>query len=178
MCGTFIGRSAQIPSFIKPKWYNMNKLNPIVTDETGKWIKNQFVFGEENTNILVRGGTGKGKTGLMKQLLSLVMADHQQAAVLDGDGEYKEYEKMGAHIITFTSKDSFLSQKEIETCKQSDVVIIDEGLRLYSNNPEGFTNLLEELEELNVRVFVSFQAIPEELLQRFDVYLELDPLIA
>jgi len=25
---------------------------------------------------------------------------------------------------------------------------------------------------------VSFQAIPEELLHRFDVYLELDPLIA
>ncbi|MED3103037.1 hypothetical protein P4325_33685, partial [Bacillus thuringiensis] len=81
-------------------------------------------------------------------------------------------------IITFTSKDSFLSKTEIETCKQSDVVIIDEGLRLYSNNPEGFINLLEELEELNVRVFVSFQAIPEELLQKFDVYLELDPLIA
>ncbi|WP_257129767.1 type IV secretion system DNA-binding domain-containing protein, partial [Bacillus thuringiensis] len=58
--------------------------------------------------MLVRGGTGKGKTGLMKQLLTLVMADYQQATVLDGEGEYKEYEKMGAHIITFTSKDSFL----------------------------------------------------------------------
>ncbi|MGE6592458.1 type IV secretion system DNA-binding domain-containing protein [Bacillus mycoides] len=178
MCGTFIGRSAQIPAFIKPKWYDMSKSNSIVIGNEGNKMNPQFVFGEENRNILVRGGTGKGKTGLMKQLLTLVMADNQQATVLDGDGEYKEYEKMGAHIITFTSKDSFLSQTEIETCKQSDVVIIDEGLRLYSNNPEGFTNLLEELEELNVRVFVSFQAIPEELLHRFDVYLELDPLIA
>ncbi|MFL1664633.1 type IV secretion system DNA-binding domain-containing protein [Bacillus cereus] len=178
MCGTFIGRSAQIPAFIKPKWYDMSKSNSIFIENEGNKMNPQFVFGEENRNILVRGGTGKGKTGLMKQLLTLVMADNQQATVLDGDGEYKEYEKMGAQIITFTSKDSFLSTTEIETCKQSDVVIIDEGLRLYSNNPEGFTNLLEELEELNVRVFVSFQAIPEELLQKFDVYLELDPLIA
>nr|MCX3303527.1 hypothetical protein [Bacillus pacificus] len=78
----------------------------------------------------------------------------------------------------FTTKDSFLRLTEIETCKQSDAVFIDERLRLYSNNPEGLTNLLEELEKLNVRVLVSFQAIPEELLHRFDVYLELDPLIA
>lgn len=178
MCGTFIGRSAQTPSFIKPKWYDMSKSNSIVIGNAGKGIRHQFVLGGENRNILVRGGTGKGKTMLLKQLLTIVMADHQKVVVLDGESEYLEYEKMGAQIITFASKDIFLSQTEIETCKQSDVVIIDEGLRLYSSNPEGFMDFLDELEERNIRVFASFQAIPEEILHKFDVYLELDPLIA
>ncbi|ANN35871.1 hypothetical protein A9498_31475 (plasmid) [Bacillus thuringiensis serovar coreanensis] len=177
MNGTFIGRSNKVPAFIKPKWYDMSKSNVLVTGEARKGISQHFVFAEESRNILVRGGTGKGKTKLMKQLLTVVMADNHKAIVLDGDGEYLEYEKMGAQILTFASMDSFLSQTEIELCKQSDVVIIDEGLRLYSNNPEAFMNLLEELEELNIRVFASFQAIPEELMQKFDVYLELDPLI-
>ena len=75
MCGTFIGRSAQIPAFRKPKWYDMSKSNSIVVENEGNKMNPQFVFEEENRNILVRGGTGKGKTGLMKQLLTLVMAD-------------------------------------------------------------------------------------------------------
>lgn len=178
MCGTFIGRSTQTPLFIKPKWYDMSKSNSIVIGNAGKGICHQFAWGEENRNILVRGGTGKGKTQLMKQLLTIVMAENQEVVVLDGDGEYLEWGKMGAQIITFASKDIFLSRTEIEKCKQSDVVIIDEGLRLYSSNPKEFMDFLDKLLELNIRVFASFQAIPEEILHKFDVYLELDPFIA
>ncbi|MBJ8206026.1 hypothetical protein JDS91_33250, partial [Bacillus cereus] len=57
MCGTFIGRSAQIPAFGKPKWYDMSKSNSIVIGNEGNKMNLQFVFGEENRNILVRGGT-------------------------------------------------------------------------------------------------------------------------
>ncbi|PDY45439.1 DnaA ATPase domain-containing protein [Bacillus pseudomycoides] len=174
---TLIGRSKQTPVFIKPKWYDISKPNVLVTGKSGKGISQHFVFAEENRNILVRGGVGKGKTALMKLLLTIVTANNQNVTVLDRDGEYFEYEKMGAHMISSVSNDSFLSQTEQEQCKQSDVVIIDEGLKWYYQDPERFLAFLDELEQANIRIFASFQAIPEELLQKFDVYLELDPLI-
>ncbi|MBC6975110.1 MULTISPECIES: type IV secretory system conjugative DNA transfer family protein [Bacillus] len=174
MNGTFIGRSAQPPVFLKPKWYDMSKQNSFVMGSKG--ISHQFVFAGDNRNILVRGGTGTGKTRLMKQLLKMVAEANQKAVVLDGYDEYFEHKKE-FQIISLAEK-PFLNQTEQERCKQSDVVIIDEGLKWYFQDPEKFLVFLDELEQADTRVFASFQAIPEALVEKFDVYLELDPLIA
>lgn len=176
MKGTFIGRSEQVPAFIKPKWYDMSKPNVLVTGEAGKGISQHFVFAEDNRNILVRGGVGKGKTKLLKQLLAAVLDAKQKVIVLDGlYNEYLEFVEY-AKVIEL-KRNEFLSLEEQEQCKQCDVVIIDDGLEWYHQDPVKFLTFIEELEQANSRIFASFQAIPEELIQKFDVYLELDPLI-
>lgn len=176
MNGTFIGRSKQAPAFIKPKWYDMSKSNALVTGEAGKGISQHFVFAEEHKNILVRGGVGKGKTTILKQLLKIVSDAKQKVIVLEYHGDILACMK-DIEVIRLMRGDSFLSKEEQEQCKQCDVVIIDDGMEWYRQDPVKFRTFIEELEQLNIRIFASFQAIPEELLQKFDVYLELDPLI-
>ncbi|PDY45113.1 ATP-binding protein [Bacillus pseudomycoides] len=176
MKGTLIGRSKKAPAFIKPKWHDMSKQNAFVMGQLGSGISHHFVFAEENRNILVRGGVGKGKTTLLKQLLEIVLDAKQKVIVLDGPhSEYLEFVK-SAKVIELKRK-KFLSLEEQEQCKQYDVVIIDEALDWYHQDPVRFLTLMGELEQVNIRIFASFQAIPEELIQKFDVYLELDTLI-
>ncbi|MEK4418988.1 type IV secretion system DNA-binding domain-containing protein [Bacillus paranthracis] len=173
MNGTFIGRSTKAPAFIKPKWYDMSKSNVLVTGKAGKGISQHFVFAEDNRNILVQGSVGKGKTKLLKETINVII-DDVQLTILDGCGEYQEYEEQIC-VIPFAHEGVFLTLSEQQQCKQSQVVVIDEAMKWYRQDPERFLTFLEELEQSHIGIIASCQEEPPpELAAKFGDPYNLD----
>ena len=145
----------------------------MVTGKSGKGTSHHFVFAEENRNILVRGSVGKGKTWLLKQTIN-VMIEDVQLTILDVCGEYQEY-KERVCVIPFAYEGVFLSLSEQNQCKQSQVVVIDEMMKWYRQDPERFLTFLEELEQSNIGIIASCQEEPPpELAVKFGEPYNLD----
>ncbi|MGE6553481.1 type IV secretion system DNA-binding domain-containing protein [Bacillus mycoides] len=171
---TFIGRSEKSSNFIKPECYDMGKPNVLVTGKSGEGIGQRYVFAEENRNILVRGSVGKGKTWLLKQTINIIIIEDVQLTILDGCGEYQEYEEQVC-VIPFAHEGVFLTLSEQQQCKQSQVVVIDETMKWYRQDPEQFLTFLEDLEQLNIGIIANFQEEPPpELAAKFGETYNLD----
>ncbi|OOR75434.1 hypothetical protein BLX06_08895 [Bacillus cereus] len=174
MNGMFIGRSEKSLNFIKPECYDRSKSNVLVTETAGKGISPHSVFAEENRNILVRGSVGKGKTWLLKQSINIMILEDVQLTLLDGCGEYQEYEEQVC-VIPFAHEGVFLTLSEQQQCKQSQVVVIDEMMKWYRQDSERFLTFLEELEQLNIGIIASCQEEPPpELAVKFGEPYHLD----
>jgi hypothetical protein len=175
MNGMFIGRSEKSSNFIKPECYDRSKSNVLVTGKAGKGISPHFVFAEENRNILVRGSVGKGKTWLLKQSINIMILEDVQLTILDGCGEYQEYNERVC-VIPFAHEGVFLTLSEQQQqCKHSQVVLIDEMMKWYRQVPERFLPFLEELEQLNIGIIASCQEEPPpELAAKFGEPYNLD----
>ncbi|MEK4677875.1 MULTISPECIES: ATP-binding protein [Bacillus] len=146
----------------------------MVTETAGKGISPHSVFAEENRNILVRGSVGKGKTWLLKQSINIMILEDVQLTLLDGCGEYQEYEEQVC-VIPFAHEGVFLTLSEQQQCKQSQVVVIDEMMKWYRQDSERFLTFLEELEQLNIGIIASCQEEPPpELAVKFGEPYHLD----
>ncbi|WP_144518164.1 hypothetical protein [Bacillus thuringiensis] len=171
---TFIGRSEKSSNLIKPERYDMGKPNVLVTGKSGAGIGQCYVFAEENRNILVRGKVGKGKTWILKQTVNIIIIEDVQLTILDGCGEYQEYEEQVC-VIPFAHEGVFLSLSEQQQCKQSQVVVIDDTMKWYRQDPEKFLTFLEDLGQLNIGIIASSQEEPPpELAAKFGEPYNLD----